>query len=102
MPVLASKHGLEPIAVGKLPDQLAILINTSARCEELAVQGALEHDATKVFWSIAYDPLTSAVLSLDEIKKMVEEITISNQDLFNITELIIKNQKDKALLEFKN
>ena len=34
-------------------------------------------------------------------RKMVEEIAISNQDLFNITELIMKNQKDKALLEFK-
>ena len=34
-------------------------------------------------------------------KKMVEDIAISNQDLFNITEMIIKNQKDKALLEFK-
>lgn len=34
-------------------------------------------------------------------KKMVQEIAISNQDLFNITELIMKNQKDKALLEFK-
>ena len=34
-------------------------------------------------------------------KKMVEEISISNQDLFNITELIMKNQKDKALLEFQ-
>ena len=34
-------------------------------------------------------------------KKMVEDIAISNQDLFNITELIMKNQKDKALLEFK-
>lgn len=34
-------------------------------------------------------------------RKMVEEISISNQDLFNITELIMKNEKDKALLEFK-
>ncbi len=34
-------------------------------------------------------------------KKMVEEIAVSNQDLFNIAELIIKNQKDKALLEFQ-
>ena len=34
-------------------------------------------------------------------KKMVEEISISNQDLFNITDLIMKNQKDKALLEFQ-
>ena len=34
-------------------------------------------------------------------RKMVEDISISNQDLFNITELIMKNQKDKALLEFQ-
>lgn len=34
-------------------------------------------------------------------KKMVEDISISNQDLFNITEMIMKNQKDKALLELK-
>lgn len=34
-------------------------------------------------------------------RKMVEDIAISNQDLFNITELIMKNQKDKALLEFQ-
>ena len=33
--------------------------------------------------------------------KMVEAISISNQDLFNITNSILKNQKDKALLEFK-
>ena len=34
-------------------------------------------------------------------KKMVEDICISNQDLFNFTELIMKGEKDKALLEFK-
>ncbi len=33
--------------------------------------------------------------------KMVGEICISNQDLFNLTELIMKNEKDKALLEFQ-
>ena len=33
--------------------------------------------------------------------KMVSDICISNQDLFNLTELIMRNEKDKALLEFK-
>lgn len=32
---------------------------------------------------------------------MVKKICISNQDLFNFTELIMKGQKDLALLEFK-
>ena len=34
-------------------------------------------------------------------KKMVEDICVSNQDLFNFAELIMIGEKDKALLEFK-
>lgn len=34
-------------------------------------------------------------------RKMVEDICISNQDLFNFTDLIMQGKKDKALLEFK-
>ena len=80
VPVVASKNKLEAIAVGKLPEQLAVLINTTARCEELAVQAALEGDARKVFWACAFDPLTSAVLSLDEIQEMVTEMLEQNKD----------------------
>jgi alpha-galactosidase len=79
VPVLASKHGLESIHVGKLPEHLAILNNTSARCEELAVEAAIEGDPRKVFHAICFDPLTSAVLSLDEIKQMVDEMMAKNQ-----------------------
>jgi len=80
VPVVASKDSLEPIAVGALPMQLAALINTTAHSEELAVAAALEGDARKVFWACAYDPLTSAVLSLDEIQAMVTEMLEQNKD----------------------
>jgi alpha-galactosidase len=79
VPVLASKRGLSPIHVGKLPDQLAVLVNISARCEELAVEGALTGDPRKIFHAIAFDPLTSAVLSLEEIKNMVDEMFEANR-----------------------
>ena len=77
---MASRDSLEAVAVGALPDQLAVLVNTTARCEELAVQAALEGDARKVFWACAFDPLTSAVLSLDEIQEMVTEMLEKNKD----------------------
>lgn len=80
IPVLASKRGLNPMHVGKLPDHLAILINTSARCEELAVEGAIEGDPRKIFHAICFDPLTSSVLSLAEIKEMVDEMFFINKD----------------------
>ncbi|MEK3724102.1 alpha-galactosidase [Paenibacillus sp. FSL H8-0034] len=80
VPVLASKRGLDPMHVGPLPAQLALLINTNARCEELAVEAAIEGDPRKVFHSIAFDPLTSAVLSLNEIKLMVDEMFEKNKE----------------------
>ncbi|MDR1640203.1 MAG: alpha-galactosidase [Clostridiales bacterium] len=74
VPVLASKAGIKPIRVGKLPPELAILNNINAACEELAVEASLTGDKRKVFHAICYDPLTSAVLSLGEIKEMVDEM----------------------------
>ena len=80
VPVVAEKGALKPISVGALPDQLAILVNTTARCEELAVEGALTGDKRKIFHAVAFDPLTSAVLSLDEIEQMVQEMFQANKD----------------------
>ncbi len=80
VPVLASKRGLSPMHAGMLPEQLAILVNTSARCEELAVEAAITGDPRKVFHAVCFDPLTSSVLSLDEIKKMVDEMFEANKE----------------------
>jgi alpha-galactosidase len=79
VPVLASKLGLSPERVGPLPAHLAIQVNTSSRCEELAVEAALEGDPRKVFHAICMDPLTSAVLSLAEIKAMTDEMMGANE-----------------------
>ena len=79
VPVLASKRGMDPVHVGPLPEHLAILVNTSARCEELAVEAAITGDPRKVFHAICFDPLTSSVLSLEEIKKMTDEMFEANR-----------------------
>jgi len=78
VPVLASKRGLDPLHVGALPDHLAILNNTNARIEELAVKASMEGDPRKVFQAICMDPLTSAVLSLEETKAMTDELFRQN------------------------
>ena len=46
--MLASRRGVEPLRVGKLPDHLAILNNTNAACEDLAVEGCLTGDKESV------------------------------------------------------
>jgi alpha-galactosidase len=79
VPVWASKRGLEPVRVGPLPPQCAALTNLSAQIEEMAVKGALTGDARLVYQAIAHDPLTAAVLSLAEIKDMVNAMFEQNR-----------------------
>ncbi|MCL2080615.1 MAG: alpha-galactosidase [Oscillospiraceae bacterium] len=80
VPVLAAPAGLRPIHVGALPPQLALLTSISAQIEELAVQAYFERDKRKVFHAVLFDPLTSAVASMQEIHDMVEEMFAANKD----------------------
>jgi len=79
VPVWVSRKGFEPVHVGALPPQCATLTNLTAQIEEMAVEGALTGDPRLVFQAIAYDPLTSAVLSLAEIKQMVNQMFAQNK-----------------------
>lgn len=80
VPVLASKRGLEPIHVGKMPPQCALLSGTSAQIEELVVEGSLWGDKEMIYQAICYDPLTASVLSLREIRAMVDEMFEKNKE----------------------
>ncbi len=80
VPIVASKRGFSPIKVGSLPPQVAILNYVNSMCEELAVEGSLTGDPMKVFHAVCYDPLTSAVLSLAEIRDMVNEMFEANKE----------------------
>ncbi len=80
VPVWVSRKGFEAVHVGALPAQCAALTSLTAQIEEMAVEGALKGDPRLVFQAIAYDPLTSAVLSLAEIQKMVEQMFEKNKE----------------------
>jgi len=79
VPVWVSRKGFEPVHVGPLPPQCAALTNLTSQIEEMAVEGALAGDPRLIFHAIACDPLTSAVLSLAEIKHMVNQMFAQNQ-----------------------
>ena len=80
VPVLASKRGLEAMHVGKLPPQLALLSGTSAQIEEMAVEGSQAGDKEMIYQAICYDPLTASVCSLKEIRDMVNEMFMQNEE----------------------
>jgi len=79
VPVYVDRNGFRAVHVGALPTQLATLIHTSSMVEEMAVEAALTGNPHLVFQACAFDPLTSAVLSLAEIKTMVNEMLQQNR-----------------------
>ncbi len=74
VPCLVDKGGIHPCYVGSLPPQCAALNRTNIGVQELAVQAALNGDKDAAFQAVALDPLTSSILTLDEIKKIVDEM----------------------------
>ena len=65
-----------------LPPQCVALNHVnhvSVMVEEMAVEAALTGDPHLLFQAIAYDPLTAAVLSLAEIKQMVNDMLRQNR-----------------------
>jgi len=80
VPVLVDRAGFHPMHVGALPAECALLTSLSSGIEELAIQGALTGDPVAIYRAIAHDPLTMSVLSLAEIRQMVNEMFAQNKD----------------------
>ena len=80
VPVLVDKAGFQPIHVGALPPECALMTGLSSGIEELAIQGALTGDPVAIYRAICHDPLTAAVLSLDEIRQMTNELFAQHKD----------------------
>lgn len=80
VPVVADERGITSVKTVTLPDHLAVMVNNSALIEELAVNGAIEGNPNKIFQAVLFDPLTSAVCSMEEIQNMVQEMLYKNKD----------------------
>ena len=80
VPVLASPNGIEPIHVGKLPPELATLISYTAMAENLAVEGMVTGCREKIYQACYFDQNAASVLSLDEIRAMVDELFEVNKE----------------------
>ena len=74
VPCRVDNEGVTPRAIGPLPDHLAAINHNQTQVQRLAVRAALECDPEKVFQAMALDPLTGAVLTLDEIRAMTAEL----------------------------
>lgn len=74
VPCLVDGLGIHPCFVGDLPPQLAALNRSNIAVQELAVKAALEGDREALFHAVAVDPLTAALLPLEQIRQLTDEM----------------------------
>jgi alpha-galactosidase len=74
VPAFADASGLHPTVIGSLPPQCAALCQTNVNVQILAAQAALTSDPELVMQAAALDPLSAAVCTLDEIRRMASEM----------------------------
>lgn len=74
VPTFADAAGLHPTVIGALPPQCAALCMTNVNVQTLAAQAALNSDPEMVMQAAALDPLSAAVCTLDEIRRMASEM----------------------------
>jgi alpha-galactosidase len=73
-PMFADGAGLHRTIVGDLPSQCAALNLTNINVQRLAVEAAKSGDPELAMQACAMDPLTSAVMTLKEVRDMVAEM----------------------------
>ncbi|MDQ3541965.1 MAG: alpha-galactosidase [Chloroflexota bacterium] len=71
---LVDKNGVQPVRYGSLPPQCAAVNRTNVNVQELAVRAALIGEREHVYHAVMLDPLTSAVLTRDQIRTMTDEL----------------------------
>jgi alpha-galactosidase len=71
---LVDRNGIQPTMHGPLPAQCAAVNRTNINVQELAVLGGMTGNRDAVHQAIAMDPLTGALLTLPQIRSMVNEM----------------------------
>ena len=79
VPCLVDANGVQPTRVGELPVQLAALMRTNVNVQELVVESVLKRNREHVYHAAMLDPHTAAVLDLEQIRTMVDELLAAHR-----------------------
>ena len=80
VPILIDDLGFHPMPVGELPPQCASLSRANVAVQEMGVIAVVERSREAAFHAVALDPLTGAILSLDQIRSMFDEMWEAHGD----------------------
>ena len=71
---LVDANGVQPIKAGTLPSHLAALMQTNINVQTLLTEAILTENRERIYHAALLDPHTAAVLGLDEIYALVDDL----------------------------
>ncbi|MEZ5216252.1 MAG: hypothetical protein R2715_06575 [Ilumatobacteraceae bacterium] len=78
VPCLVDHNGVQPVRIGRIPPQLAALMQTNVNVQSLTVEALLTGNREHVYHAAMFDPHTAAELDLDQIWRLVDELLESH------------------------
>lgn len=85
VPCVVDKNGVQPVRIGRLPTQLAALMQTNVNVQALAVEGILTGNRDRIYQASMFDPHTSAELDLDQTWALVDELLAAHGEYIPAT-----------------
>ena len=80
MPCLVDKQGVQPTRIGRIPPQLAGLMQTNINVQSLTVEALVTGNREHIYHAAMLDPHTAAELSLDQIWALVDDLIEAHGD----------------------
>ncbi|TXS97128.1 alpha-galactosidase, partial [Escherichia coli] len=77
---LVDANGIQPTKVGTLPSHLAALMQTNINVQTLLTEAILTENRDRVYHAAMMDPHTAAVLGIDEIYALVDDLIAAHGD----------------------
>jgi alpha-galactosidase len=74
VPCVVDKNGVQPVRIGRIPSQLAALMQTNINVQALTVEAILQGDRNLIHHAAMLDPHTAAELDLDQINALVDDL----------------------------
>ena len=74
VPGVVDSNGIHPVFIGDLPSQCAATCSASVNVQKMTVEAAISGDRNLAKLAVLHDPLTSAVLTPDEVWAMCDEM----------------------------
>lgn len=79
VPCLVDRAGIHPCYVGNLPEQCAAINRTNVNVQLLTIRAAKTRRKEDLYMAAMMDPHTAAELSMDEIRRMCNEMLEAHQ-----------------------